>query len=32
MIEVLHVYKDVEIVNAGLVEGALKEPATVTIS
>jgi hypothetical protein len=32
MIEVLHVYKDVEIVNAGLVEGALKEPSTVTIS
>ena len=32
MVEVLHVYKEVEIVNAGLVEGALKEPATVTIS
>ena len=32
MIEVLHVYKDVEIVNAGLVEGTLKEPPTVTIS
>jgi transposase len=32
MIEVLHVYKDVEIVNAGWVEGALKEPSTVTIS
>ncbi len=32
MIEVLHVYKDVEIVNAGLVEGMLKEPSTVTIS
>jgi transposase len=32
MIEVLHVYKDVEIVNAGLVEGTLKEPSTVTIS
>ena len=31
-IEVLHVYKDVEIVNADLVEGALKEPSTVTIS
>src|SRR5450631_3004926 len=32
MIEVLHVYKDVEIVNAGLLEGTLKEPSTVTIS
>ena len=32
MIEVLHVYKDVEIGNAGLVEGTLKEPSTVTIS
>ena len=32
MIEVLHVYKEVEIVNAGLVEGKLKEPTTVTIS
>jgi transposase len=32
MIEVLHVYKDVEIVNSGLVEGRLKEPSTVTIS
>ena len=32
MIEVLHVYKDVEIVNAGWVEGTLKEPSTVTIS
>jgi len=32
MIEVLHLYKDVEIVNAGLVEGTLKEPSTVTIS
>ena len=32
MIEVLHVYKDVEITNAGLVRGALKEPSTVTIS
>ena len=31
MIEVLHVYKEVEIVNAGLVEGTLKEPSTVTI-
>lgn len=32
MVEVLHVYKEVEIINAGLVEGALKEPPTVTIS
>lgn len=32
MIEVLHVYKDVEIVNAGLVEGTLREPPAVTIS
>ena len=32
MIEVLHVYKDVEIVNGGLVEGTLKEPSTVTLS
>jgi transposase len=32
MVDVLHVYKEVEIVNAGLVEGALKEPAVVTIS
>jgi transposase len=32
MITVLHVYKEVEIVNAGLAEGALKEPAIVTIS
>jgi transposase len=32
MVEVLHVYKDVEIVNAKLVEGTLKEPTTVTIS
>lgn len=32
MVEVLHVYKEVEIVNAGLVEGALKEPSVVTIS
>jgi transposase len=32
MIEVLHVYKEVEIVNAGVVEGTLKEPSTVTIS
>lgn len=32
MIEVLHIYKEVEIVNAGLLEGTLKEPTTVTIS
>ena len=32
MIEVLHVYKEVEIINAGLVAGTLKEPTTVTIS
>jgi len=32
MVEVLHVYKEVEIVNAGLLEGTLKEPAVVTIS
>jgi transposase len=32
MVEVLHVYKEVEIVNAGLVEGTLKEPSMVTIS
>jgi transposase len=32
MIEVLHVYKEVEIVNAGLLEGTLREPAMVTIS
>jgi transposase len=32
MVTVLHVYKEVEIVNAGLAEGTLKEPAVVTIS
>lgn len=32
MVNVLHVYKEVEIVNAGLVEGTLKEPSVVTIS
>ena len=32
MAEVLHVYKEVEIVNAGLLEGTLKEPSVVTIS
>ncbi len=32
MVEVLHVYKEVEITNAKVVEGTLKEPSTVTIS
>ena len=32
MVTVLHLYKEVEIVNAGLAEGSLKEPALVTIS
>jgi transposase len=32
MAEVLHVYKEVEIVNAELLEGTLKEPSVVTIS
>jgi transposase len=32
MVEVLHVYKEVEIVNAKLVQGTLKEPPVVTIS
>jgi transposase len=32
MVTVLHLYKEVEIVNAGLAEGTLKEPAVVTIS
>jgi len=32
MVEVLHVYKEVEIVNAELVRGTLKEPSVVTIS
>jgi transposase len=32
MVTVLHVYKDVEIVNAALTEGTLKEPTLVTIS
>ena len=32
MVEVLHVYKEVEMVNAGLLEGTLKEPAMVTVS
>ena len=32
MAVVLHVYKEVEMVNAELMEGVLKEPAVVTIS
>jgi hypothetical protein len=32
MAEVLHVYKEVEIVKTGLLEGTLKEPPVVTIS
>jgi hypothetical protein len=32
MAAVLHVYKEVEIVNAELVQGTLKEPRVVTIS
>jgi len=32
MVEVLHVYKDVDIVSAGLLEGTIREPTTVTIS
>lgn len=32
MAVVLHLYKEVEIINAELLEGALKEPAVVTIS
>ena len=32
MVEVLHVYKEVEIINAGLVNGTLKEPPLITIS
>jgi transposase len=32
MVEVLHVYKEVEITNAELVNGTLKEPPLVTIS
>jgi len=32
MVEVLHVYKEVEMVNAKILEGTLKEPTTVTIS
>src|SRR5260370_34629468 len=32
MADVLHVYKEVEIVNDGLLSGRLKEPSLVTIS
>jgi transposase len=32
MVEVLHVYKEVEIVNRELIKGTLKEPPQVTIS
>jgi transposase len=32
MVDVLHLYKEVEIVNAELVKGTLKEPPVVTIS
>lgn len=32
MAAVLHVYKEVEILNQGLVTGAVREPATVTVS
>ena len=32
MVEVLHLYKEVEIVNAELVQGTLREPPVVTIS
>jgi transposase len=32
MAAVLHVYKEVEIVNQGLVTGAIREPGTVTVS
>ena len=32
MVTVLHAYKEVEIVNAGIAAGTLKEPAVVTIS
>lgn len=32
MAEILHVYKEVEITNNGLVSGQIKEPAVVTIS
>jgi transposase len=32
MAEVLHVYKEVEIVNNGLISGEIKEPAVITVS
>jgi transposase len=32
MAEVLHVYKEVEIINDNLISGAVKEPSTVTVS
>lgn len=32
MAEVLHVYKEVEIINDGLIRGTLKEPSMVTVS
>jgi transposase len=32
MAAVLHVYKEVEIINQGLVTGAIREPSTVTVS
>jgi transposase len=32
MAAVLHVYKEVEILNQGLVTGAIREPSTVTVS
>jgi len=32
MAAVLHVYKEVEILNQGLVTGTIDEPATVTVS
>lgn len=32
MAAVLHVYKEVEIINRGLVQGTLREPGTVTVS
>jgi hypothetical protein len=32
MVEVLHVYKEVEIINGELLKGSLKEPPVVTIS
>lgn len=32
MAAVLHVYKEVEVINQGLVKGTLREPGTVTVS